>query len=154
MEETGKRILVLHGPNLNLLGSREPALYGKTTLEEINAALKQRGASLGVCVDCYQSNHEGELVDRIQQAPGVYAAILINPAALTHYSYSLRDALAAAALPVLEVHLSNIFSREPFRHLSVISPVARGVICGLGPQGYLQGLEALVKMLQQPENTG
>ena len=151
MESAEKRILVLHGPNLNLLGSREPAVYGSTTLQEINASLQQRAASLGVAVDCFQSNYEGALIERIQQAPGVYAAILVNPAALTHYSYALRDALAAAALPVLEVHLSNIFSREPFRHHSVISPLARGVICGLGPEGYLLGLEALVKILQQEE---
>ncbi|MEW5785658.1 MAG: type II 3-dehydroquinate dehydratase [Bacillota bacterium] len=149
LNDTKKRILVLHGPNLNLLGRREPAVYGTTTLPEIDAALALRAASLGVAVDCCQSNHEGALVDRIQEAPGVYQAILINPAALTHYSYALREALDAAALPVIEVHLSNIFAREPFRHLSVISPVAGGVICGLGADSYLWGLEALVKIINE-----
>lgn len=141
-------VLVLHGPNLNLLGSRETAVYGMLTLSEIDRALEQRGAGLGANVCCFQSNHEGALVDKIQQALGLSDGILINPGALTHYSYALRDALAAVGLPLVEVHVSNIFAREPFRAHSVISPIAGGVICGLGPESYLLGLEALVKLIK------
>lgn len=142
------KVLVLHGPNLNLLGSREPEVYGKLKLKELNSALKQRGEELEVVVDCYQSNHEGTLIDRIQDASRNCQGILINPAALTHYSYALRDALSASGLPLVEVHLSNLFAREPFRHHSVISPVADGVICGLGLDSYLFGLEALVNLIK------
>lgn len=144
-----KNVLVLHGPNLNLLGSREKSIYGTVTLSEIDRALVQRGGELGYAVQCYQSNHEGALVDKIQHASGYSDGILINPAALTHYSYALRDALAAIGLPLVEVHLSNIFAREPFRAHSVISPLANGVICGLGTNSYLLGLEALINLIQE-----
>jgi len=144
----GIKIIVLHGPNLNLLGQREPGIYGTLTLEQINDALKERGSELEAEVDCFQSNHEGVLVDRIQEAAGRYNGLLINPAALTHYSYAVRDALAACDLPLVEVHLSNIFSREPFRQHSVVSAVATAVICGLGPDSYLLGLDALVGLIR------
>lgn len=143
-----KKVLVIHGPNLNLLGEREPEIYGRLNLSRIDTVLKEQGAALGVAVDCCQSNHEGELVDYIQEARRRYHGILINPAALTHYSYSLRDALSAAGLPVIEVHLTNVFARDEFRRYSVISPVARGVICGLGLDSYRLGLQALVNLLQ------
>lgn len=141
------RVLVLHGPNLNMLGLREPDIYGRATLEDIDDALREEGRRLGLSVECFQSNHEGALVDRIQQAAGQFAGLLINPGALTHYSYAMRDALAAVDLPVIEVHLSNIFARERFRRRSVISPVARGTITGLGLRGYLLGLEALAGII-------
>ncbi len=143
-----KKILVLHGPNLNLLGNREPAIYGTLSLFRIDALLKEQGTALGVSVDCRQSNHEGELVDYIQEARRHYHGLLINPAALTHYSYSLREALLAAGLPAIEIHLSNIFAREEFRRRSVISPAVRGVVCGLGLDSYRLGLQALVNILK------
>ncbi len=142
------KVIVLHGPNLNLLGKREPELYGSVTLEQIDAALQERAAELQVAVECCQSNHEGVLIDRIQGAADQYAGILINPAAFTHYSYAIRDALAATGLPLVEVHLSNIFAREDFRSHSVISPLANGVISGLGADSYILGLEALVKIIK------
>jgi len=144
-------VLILHGPNLNLLGSREKSIYGSTTLAEIDRALERRGRELDVAVQSFQSNHEGVLVDKIHQAAGYSDGILINPGALTHYSYALRDALAAVGLPLVEVHLSNIFAREAFRAHSVISPLAAGVICGLGPHGYLLGLEALVRIIREKQ---
>lgn len=143
------KILVLHGPNLNLLGSREPEIYGKETLEQIDALLKERAAGLQVKLDCYQSNHEGSLIDRIQSDGQECSGILINPGALTHYSYALRDALVGSGLPMVEVHLSNTFARESFRHHSVISPIASGVICGFGPDSYNLGLEALVNIIKK-----
>ncbi|MDY6826641.1 MAG: type II 3-dehydroquinate dehydratase [Bacillota bacterium] len=142
-----RKVLVLHGPNLNLLGSREPEIYGRETLEEIDSRLVERGRELGLTVQSFQSNDEGTLIDQIQEAAGNFEGILINPAALTHYSYALRDALVAAGLPLVEVHLSNIHAREPFRRRSVISPIADGVICGLGSTGYLLGLEALYQLI-------
>ncbi len=141
------KILVLHGPNLNLLGRREPEIYGSITLDQVNTALEVKSAKLGVAIDSFQSNHEGELIDRIQAASASYRGILINPAAFTHYSYALREALAAAGLPLVEVHLSNIFAREAFRSHSVVSPVSVGVICGFGINSYLLGLEALVQII-------
>lgn len=141
-------ILVLHGPNLNLLGKREPEVYGRTTLAEIDAELAETAKALGVEVDCFQSNHEGDLIDRIQGAMGRASAILINPAGFTHSSVALRDALAAVSLPVVEIHLSNVYARESFRHHSYVSPIALGVISGLGAQGYRFGLEALVHYLR------
>lgn len=142
-----EKVLVLHGPNLNLLGEREPQIYGRLTLSRINTVLKECGATRGLAVDCRQSNHEGELIDIIQEARQNYRGLLFNPGAFTHYSYALRDALTAAALPVVEVHLSNIFAREGFRRRSVISPVADGVICGLGLDSYRLGLAALANLL-------
>jgi 3-dehydroquinate dehydratase II len=135
-------ILVLHGPNLNLLGTREPAVYGHTTLAQIDADLAQMAAHAGAALSSLQSNHEGVLIDRIQQARADGTEfILINPGGLTHTSVALRDALAAVALPFIEVHLSNIHRREPFRHHSYLSDLAVGVICGLGADGYRLALQ-------------
>jgi 3-dehydroquinate dehydratase-2 len=142
------RILVLHGPNLNLLGVREPEIYGHTTLPEIDAELGEFAAKRGAEVECFQSNHEGELVDRIHAGRSSVAGILINPGGLTHTSVSLRDALAATGLPVVEVHLSNVHAREEFRQRSLVSGIALGVVSGLGPIGYRLGLEALLQRLQ------
>ncbi len=138
---------MLHGPNLNLLGTREPEVYGRTTLEEIDAALVAQGKAAGAEVRCFQSNHEGELVDRIQEARSWARGILINPGALTHTSVALRDALLAVDLPVVEVHLSNVHAREPFRRHSSVSDVARGVVTGFGPLGYELGMRALLDAL-------
>jgi len=140
------RVLVLHGPNLNLLGTREPAIYGTATLDDIHAELTLVAKARGAELEFFQSNHEGALIDRIQEAPSWADAILINPAGLTHTSVVLRDALAATGLPVVEVHLSNVFAREPFRHHSYVSPIARGVVAGFGPASYRLGLEALLAL--------
>lgn len=138
-----KSILVLNGPNLNLLGTREPETYGAQTLADIEAVCQDKARSLGVTVDFRQSNIEGELVTWIQQAKGKFGGIIINPAAYSHTSIALLDAIKAVGLPVIEVHLSNIHAREPFRHHSHISAAAVGVICGLGLNGYIFALEAL-----------
>ncbi len=143
------RILVLHGPNLNLLGTREPEIYGSETLDEINRRIESAAGDEGAAVEFFQSNYEGELVDRIQRAPGNARGILINPAGLTHTSVVLRDALLGARLPVVEVHLSNIHAREPFRRSSLISDVALGVVVGFGATSYLLGLEALIRHLRR-----
>ncbi|WP_216904887.1 type II 3-dehydroquinate dehydratase [Synechococcus sp. CCY 9618] len=142
------RLLVLHGPNLNLLGQREPGLYGSSNLEAIDGALRQQAAGLGVELACFQSNHEGALVDRIQQAAGTCDGIVINAAAYTHTSVAIRDALLAVALPFVEVHLSNTHARERFRHRSLLADRALGVICGFGPTSYGLGLEGLVAHLR------
>jgi len=143
-------VLVIHGPNLNLLGTREPRLYGRTTLAEIDRDLKARGAELGLAVDTFQSNHEGALVERIQQARGVAAALIINAGGLTHTSVSLRDAVAAVAIPTVEVHLSNLYAREEFRHRSFLAPVCLGQIAGLGAIGYRLALDAVAQIVRRP----
>ncbi|MFZ5814833.1 MAG: type II 3-dehydroquinate dehydratase [Bacillota bacterium] len=142
------RVLVIHGPNLNLLGTREPQIYGSTTLAEIDAALAELGTQLGVAVEAFQSNHEGAIIDAIHGARGRVEGILINPGAYTHYSIAIRDALAGVGLPVVEVHLSNVYRREEFRHRSVIAPVVVGTIAGFGPDSYLLGLRALARQIQ------
>ena len=142
-----KRILVLNGPNLNLLGKRQPDIYGRLTLEQINKKLQALAKELGVEVECRQSNGEGELVTWIQEAPKRFGAIVINPAAYTHSSVALRDAITAAGLPTVEVHISNIYKREEFRKHSYIAGAAVGQITGFGLQSYLLGLRAAVEQL-------
>lgn len=146
---TPPRVLVLNGPNLNLLGQREADIYGRTALADIEAACHTLAATLGLMVDFFQSNHEGVLVERIHQARGEAGLIIINPAAYTHTSVAIRDALLAVALPVIEVHLSNIHRREPFRHHSYISDVAVGQIVGFGPEGYQLALRAAARLLDR-----
>jgi 3-dehydroquinate dehydratase-2 len=142
-----KKILVLNGPNLNLLGKRQPDIYGRLTLEQINQKVRALAQELGVDVDIRQSNHEGELVTWIQQALGQFGAIVINPAAYTHSSVAMRDAITAVGLPTVEIHLSNIHKREPFRHYSYIAEAAVGQITGFGAESYLLGLRAAVARL-------
>lgn len=139
-------VLILNGPNLNLLGRREPSVYGCETLEDIAAACRAHGATLGLSVDLRQSNHEGELVDWIQQARDRAVGIILNAAAYTHTSVAIADAVRSVGRPVIEVHLSNVYAREPFRHHSYISPLAAGVIAGLGSQGYLLALDAMARL--------
>ena len=145
------RILVLHGPNLNLLGTREPEIYGSTTLDDINEMIAERAAEAGIETAFYQSNHEGDLVDAIQQANHKFDFIIFNAAAFTHYSIAIRDAIAAIDVPVIEVHISNIHQREEFRHTSVLAPGAMGQICGLGVESYLAALEAIIYKLNRAE---
>ncbi|MGE0682417.1 MAG: type II 3-dehydroquinate dehydratase [Candidatus Binatia bacterium] len=147
--ETLPRVLVLHGPNLNMLGQREPQIYGHTTLADIDSMLISLGKELGVEVESFQSNHEGELVTKIQQARGRCAALLINAGAYTHTSVALLDAILASDLPVVEVHLSNLYKREDFRHHSYIARAAVGQICGFGADSYLLGLRAAVEIIRK-----
>jgi 3-dehydroquinate dehydratase-2 len=142
------KVLVLHGPNLNLLGTREPEIYGTTTLREIDADLARRGEDLGVAVDALQSNAEGALVDAIQRAQGSADGIIINPAAYSHTSIAIRDALMAVGLPAVEVHLSNPAAREEFRHVDLVAGACQGVVAGFGRDGYLIALEQLVAGLR------
>jgi len=142
-----KKVLVIHGPNLNMLGKREPDIYGHQSLAEIDARLQQKGIELGIDVETYQSNHEGALVDKIQQAAGAVHGILINPAAYTHTSVAIRDALAMLDIPLVEIHLSNINRREPFRHQSMIADIVAARIAGFGSHGYTLALEGLAGML-------
>ena len=144
-------VLVLNGPNLNLLGTREPEVYGRTTLAQIEAACVARGRELGLAVECRQSNHEGELVTWVQEARNGHQGIVLNAGALTHSSIALLDALQAVGLPLVEVHLSNIYRRESFRHHSYISRAATGTICGFGSQSYLLALEAMAGLLKTEE---
>ena len=140
-------VFVLNGPNLNMLGMREPSIYGGKSFAEIEADCKAAGKRLGLAVDFRQTNHEGVLVDWIQEAAAGAAGIVFNPGAYTHTSVAIHDAIRAAGKPVIEVHLSNIFAREAFRHHSYVSPVAVGVICGLGPTGYVLALEAMAALV-------
>lgn len=145
-------LLVLNGPNLNLLGTREPDHYGSQTLDDIILRLQAVMQELGGKLEHVQSNHEGTLIDAIHQARGVHDGIIFNPGAFTHYSYALRDAIAAVSIPVIEVHISNVHTREPFRHHSVIAPVAVGQIVGLGGDGYEWAVRAMVRRLEQAKN--
>jgi 3-dehydroquinate dehydratase-2 len=150
MEETknAKKVLVIHGPNLNLLGTREPEIYGKTTLDEINSILEELGNKLGLAVETFQSNHEGAIVDKIQQAVSGQKGLIINPAAYTHTSIAIRDTLVMLDIPIIEIHISNIYKREPFRHQSLIGDVVTAQIKGFGVQGYTMALEALAGMIK------
>jgi len=138
-----RRVLVVHGPNLNLLGLREPQIYGRMSLEEINAKMAARGQELGLELEFFQSNHEGEIIDRIHAARERCGWLIVNAGALTHYSYALRDAISAVGIRAVEVHISNVYAREPFRHQSVIAPVCVGQISGFGVNSYLLALEAV-----------
>lgn len=142
------KILLIHGPNLNMLGEREPGVYGTDTLDMINERCKNLASELNIELDICQTNHEGEIIDAIQAANKTVKGIVINPGAFTHYSIAIRDALAAVKLPIVEVHLSNIHAREEFRHRSVIAPVATGQICGFGSDSYLLGIRAVVELIR------
>ncbi|MBI3451710.1 MAG: type II 3-dehydroquinate dehydratase [Rhodospirillales bacterium] len=145
-------ILVLNGPNLNMLGVRQPEIYGRETLGDIEAMARERGADIGLTVDFRQTNDEGELIEWIHEARGTAEGIVINAGALTHTSVAVLDALLLCELPVIEVHLSNIYARESFRHHSYISPAARGVICGFGGRGYLYALDAMTRLIAGSED--
>lgn len=142
-----RSILVLHGPNLNMLGTREPEIYGHLSLHDINIRLQTRAAENGIRLQIAQSNHEGVLIDHIQQAYGQASGIIINPGGYTHTSVALRDAIAAVGLPTIECHLSNIYAREAFRHISLLTPVCVGQICGFGWYSYLLALDALIQKI-------
>lgn len=147
--ENNPKILVIHGPNLNMLGKREPDLYGKTTLAEINTNLKELGHRLGLAVETFQSNHEGAIVEKIQQAMGTCKGVIINPAAYTHTSVAIRDALLLLDIPVIEIHISNIFKRESFRHKSMITDIVTARISGFGVYGYNLALEGIARIIKQ-----
>lgn len=142
------RVLVLNGPNLNLLGTREPGIYGAATLADLEAMVREHGARLGIEVECLQSNHEGELVDAVQRARGRFDGAIVNLGGYTHTSVAIRDAILGAPIPFVEVHLSNLFKREEFRHRSMTADLALGLIAGFGPRGYLLALDALVAALR------
>ena len=144
-----KKILVIHGPNLNLLGQREVNVYGTVTIDEINKELEKIAKARGVSLKVMQSNHEGDIVEAIGNAKGRFDAILINPAAYTHTSVAIRDAVSAVGIPTVEVHLSNIYAREEFRHTSLIAPVARGQVSGFGKASYMLGLEAAIGLIEK-----
>ncbi len=150
MEQKNNRpkVLVIHGPNLNMLGKREPEIYGKNTLDEINSNLHELGKKLGLVVETFQSNHEGEIVDKIQKSASDQKGLIINPAAYTHTSIAIRDALLVLDIPIIEVHLSNIYKREPFRHESLISDIVTAKLTGFGAHGYTMALEALTEMIK------
>ena len=150
METTNRQpcVLVIHGPNLNFLGKREPDIYGSDTLDDIDGRLIQRAGKLGIALETFQSNHEGDIVEKIQSAISLFQGIIINPAAFTHTSVAIHDALRLLSIPVIEVHLSNIYKRESFRHKSLIAPSVTGQISGLGPVGYLLALEAISSMIE------
>lgn len=141
-------ILIIHGPNLNMLGKRETEIYGKSTLDEINTGLIKTGENAGLSIETFQSNHEGIIVEKIQQAVDGYSGLIINPAAFTHTSIAIRDALLLLDIPIIELHISNIYKREPFRHTSMISDVSTSIISGFGEYGYTMALEAIVRMIR------
>ncbi len=147
-KEKAWSVLVLHGPNLNLLGEREATIYGLQTLDDINAALQAEGQKAGCDIHVFQSNHEGTLIDALQKARHEHDGVIFNPGGYTHTSVALRDAVSGIDIPVVEVHLSNIFAREEFRHHSYIAPVCRGTITGFGGQSYLMGLQAMIHILK------
>ncbi len=141
-----RKIMIIHGPNLNMLGKREPEVYGKETLDEINKRLKKLSKKLKIDIETFQSNHEGEIIEKIQEASGDCSGLVINPAAFTHTSVGIRDALLLLDIPVIEIHISNIYKREAFRHKSMIADVVTAQISGFGIQGYIMALEAITKM--------
>jgi len=143
-----KRVLVIHGPNLNMLGKREPEIYGTTGLNDINKDILSLGKKLGLTVESFQSNHEGAIIDKIQEAFQKCDGLIINPAAYTHTSIAIKDALLILKIPVIEVHLSNIYKREPFRHRSMIADIATATMCGFGHNGYYMALEAIARMVK------
>jgi 3-dehydroquinate dehydratase II len=144
-----KRVLIINGPNLNLLGTREPGVYGDRTLDDIMAAAVDHGEHLGLAVKSVQHNAEGDIIDALHESRDTNAAVIINPGAFTHYSFAIRDAIAAIGLPAVEVHLSNIHAREGFRHVSVTAPVCVGQIAGFGPDSYLAALDAVARILDR-----
>ena len=146
------KILILNGPNLNLLGTREPAVYGSATLADVERLVRDRAAKLGADVDFRQSNHEGELIDWIHKARGNFDVLVLNAGAFTHTSVALRDAVAGVGLPTIEVHLSNVHAREEFRHKSMIAAVCKGVVAGFGPNSYVLALEAAVNISETSKN--
>ncbi len=148
------RVLLVHGPNLDLLGKREPGIYGQACLDDINRSLKEQAKDLGLEVSILQSNHEGDIVDAIGKASSEFQAVIINPAAYTHTSVAIRDAISACGLPTVEVHLSNIYARESFRHHSMVAPVAVGQISGFGPNSYALALQAVHQLLNATKKRG